>query len=158
MAAGDRNTAWTRVREAHGRLDGTTLKDLFAQDADRFDQLSFEACDILMDVSKQRIDADALTALIALAEASDVRGRRDAMFAGEAINVTEGRSVRHMALRAPKHDPQFSDVAGDVHDVLDRMLGFAERVRSGSHAAADGETFTDVINIGIGGSDLGPVL
>ncbi|MEO1793432.1 MAG: glucose-6-phosphate isomerase, partial [Pseudomonadota bacterium] len=62
MAAGDRNTAWTRVREAHGRLDGTTLKDLFAQDADRFDQLSFEACDILMDVSKQRIDADALTA------------------------------------------------------------------------------------------------
>ncbi|MEL6297569.1 MAG: glucose-6-phosphate isomerase [Pseudomonadota bacterium] len=150
--------AWDNVSARHRDLGDTTLRALFAADPGRFQALSMRACDLLVDISKQRINEAARAALIELARAAGVEARRDAMVSGAAINTTEGRSVRHMALRAPRDDDAFADVSADVHGVLDRFVGFAEAVRSGAKAAADGGAFTDVINIGIGGSDLGPVL
>ena len=138
--------AWERVHREAARLRPTHLRTLFADDPARFKRLSFAFEDLSIDVSKEKLDAAALDALLALARAADVEGRREAMFAGAPVNRTEGRAVLHMALRGGAVAPPGDDVEGARADVL----AFAEAVRAGS--------FTDVINIGIGGSDLGPAM
>jgi glucose-6-phosphate isomerase len=146
----DRTAAWAALAghfEAHGR--GFDLREAFARDARRFEALSFEAPELFADLSKNRIDAATLHFLLDLARECGLEARRDAMLAGEPINTTEGRAVLHTALRAPRGAGPFSD---EVHGVLDDMLDFAESVR----AAADAGDLTDIVNIGIGGSDLGP--
>jgi glucose-6-phosphate isomerase len=155
--------AWSALTE----LDRPAhLRDLFAGDPARAERFVVTAGDLRIDYSKQRIDDDVLAALFAVAEAAGVESRRDAMFGGEAINVTENRAVLHTALRATRDadigpmapDGTHTNVEPDVHDVLDRMGGFAERVRSGAWVGATGERIRTVINIGIGGSDLGPAM
>lgn len=143
---------WAALEKHAARLEGVNLRQLFADDPERFERLSFRMDDLLIDFSKEKIDADALAELIALAEKRGVEKRRDQMAAGEAINSTEGRAVLHMALRGGAADPE----KGEVEAVLSRFLDFAEKVRSGDFAP-DGR-ITDVVNIGIGGSDLGPVM
>ena len=149
----DKQSAWRGVHAAAERLKRAHLRDLFADDSSRFDSLSFALDDLRIDFSKERIDGEALAALMALARAAGVEERRQAMAAGETINETEGRAALHMALRGGAAAP-----AGDaVGPTLDRFLGFAEDLRAGRFAGASGP-ITDVINIGIGGSDLGPAM
>ena len=160
---------WTALA-AHAQAMGRVhLRDLFNGDARRFETFSrtmnFEQGkgeSMLIDFSKHRIDATTLRLLLALASAAGVESLRDAMFAGEKINTTEGRAVLHTALRAPANArPVYVDgvnVLPQVHAVLDRFLAFAERVRSGAHTGHTGQRITDIVNIGIGGSDLGPVM
>lgn len=135
------------------------MSDLFARDPGRFSRFSVEAAGLLLDYSKNRLDAETMKLLLALVRASGVESRRDAMFVGEKINHTEQRAVLHTALRAPRNtrltvDGQ--DVVADVQAVLDRMGAFCDRVRNGEWKGYSGKTITDVINIGIGGSYLGP--
>ena len=144
-----------------GQLQGTSLRQLFAGDADRFHAFSARFDDLLLDYSKSRIDARAMELLFDLARAADVEGRRAAMFAGEKINGTEKRAVLHTALRNRSDKPVLvdgKDVMPDVRAVLDAMADFSEAVRSGELTSSTGDAFTDVVNIGIGGSDLGPVM
>ncbi|MEO0680854.1 MAG: glucose-6-phosphate isomerase [Pseudomonadota bacterium] len=153
--------AWKGVEAARDRLGGRRIADLFAEDPDRFDTLSARLDDLLLDFSKTGLDAGAVEALAAVARAADVEGLRDAMFAGEPINGTEGRAALHAALRAGPDDRfvvDGRDVAPDIAETRARCLAFAEAVRSGEAAAADGGPFADVVNIGIGGSDLGPAM
>ena len=152
--------AWARLTEI---ADGFTpdLRAWFAADPDRVTRLGFEAADLHVDLSKSLLDDDVLPALLALADEVGVTTRRDEMFAGRHINVTEDRAVLHTALRLPADahlvvDGQ--DVVADVHDVLRRVYAFADSVRNGSWAGVTGERITTVVNIGIGGSDLGPVM
>ncbi|POF28615.1 glucose-6-phosphate isomerase [Roseibium marinum] len=143
------------------KLKDTTLRDLFAADPARFETFSVRCDDLLLDYSKSRIDAKAFELLIALARAADVEGRRAAMFAGEKINGTEKRAVLHTALRNRSGDPVLvdgEDVMPDVIAVLDAMADFSEAIRSGELTSSTGDAFTDVVNIGIGGSDLGPAM
>jgi glucose-6-phosphate isomerase len=135
------------------------MRNLFAQDAQRFERFSLEAAGLLLDYSKNRLNHETMRLLIGLAQERGVEGQRDAMFAGEKINFTENRAVLHTALRAPRSatlrvDGQ--DVIGDVHAVLDRMEAFSERIRSGQWKGYSGKPITDIVNIGIGGSYLGP--
>ncbi|GAB4520497.1 MAG: glucose-6-phosphate isomerase [Roseibium sp.] len=143
------------------KLRGTTLRDLFERDPERFDRFSVRQDDLLLDFSKCRIDAPSLDLLLDLAGAADVEGRRAAMLSGEKINATEGRAVLHTALRNRSDRPVLvdgRDVMPDVRAVLDAMADFSEAVRSGELTSSTGDAFTDVVNIGIGGSDLGPVM
>ncbi|TMH11131.1 MAG: glucose-6-phosphate isomerase, partial [Betaproteobacteria bacterium] len=145
----DETEAWAALRghyEAHGR--GFDLRDAFERDPGRFESFSVEAPEVFADLSKNRIDSATLHFLIDLASECGLEARRDAMFAGDAINTTEGRAVLHTALRAPRGAGPFS---AEVHEVLDAMLAYAEAVRD---TAASG--IKHVVNIGIGGSDLGP--
>ncbi|WP_127143524.1 glucose-6-phosphate isomerase [Pelagibacterium montanilacus] len=156
-----RKQAFADLEKHRSRLQGTNMRELFAHDPERFATYSARFGDILLDYSKNRIDSQSLKALFALAKAADVEGRRDAMWAGEPINRTEGRAVLHMALRHFGDEPVTVDgenVMPGVRDVLARMKGFSEAVRSGEVRGATGEAFTDVVNIGIGGSDLGPAM
>ena len=141
------DTAWADLRAHAERLKTVHLRDLFANEAARFARHSLRFDDLLIDYSKEKIDTAALEALFDLARAADVETKRDAMFAGDTWNLTEGRAVLHMALRDGTDAPSGDDVAG----VRERFLAFAEQVRAGSQ-------FDDVINIGIGGSDLGPAM
>jgi glucose-6-phosphate isomerase len=137
------------------------LRTLFASDMDRARRYTATAGSLTVDYSKHLIDDDVVNALLAVAAAADVAGRRDAMFAGEQINSTERRAVLHTALRAPVGTAVMvdgHDVVPDVHEVLGRMSAFAERVRNGEWTGATGAAITDVVNIGIGGSDLGPAM
>ena len=143
------------------RLDAVTMRELFAADPKRFQTFSVTAGDLLLDYSKNRIDAEAMTALFALAREAGVEARRDAMWAGRHINSTEDRAVEHVALRYMGDQPVVvdgKDVMPDIRDVLARMKTFSTQVRDGTIRSAAGETFTDVVNIGIGGSDLGPAM
>ncbi|MDH3668761.1 MAG: glucose-6-phosphate isomerase [Paracoccaceae bacterium] len=146
-------TAWAAVRDRGEILKATSLRDLFAAGPDRAASFSFRDEDLVINFSKEKLDQAALDALLALARASDVEGLRDDVVAGEVVNVTEGRAVLHMALRGGAQPPASDDVEG----ALARFLAFAERVRSGEVAGAGGK-ITDVVNIGIGGSDLGPAM
>lgn len=142
-------------------LKQTTLRDLFAADQDRFSKFSANCGDLLLDYSKSKIDDKTRTLLEALATAANVAGKRDAMFAGEKINTTEQRAVLHTALRNRSDEPVVvdgEDVMPDVRAVLSAMSEFADAVRSGELTSSSGAAFTDVVNIGIGGSDLGPVM
>jgi glucose-6-phosphate isomerase len=137
------------------------LRAWFAADPDRADRLTFEAADLHVDLSKGLVDEQILTALLELAAESGVSDRRDAMFRGDHINVTEDRAVLHTALRLPRGadlEVDGQDVVADVHAVLDRVYSFADQVRSGSWTGVTGERIRTVVNIGIGGSDLGPVM
>ena len=146
--------------EAHREQIGS-LRELFAQDPDRGTRLTIEAEGLYLDYSKNWVTDETLKLLNTLAEECDLRGRIDAMFAGERINVTEGRSVLHTALRAPKSAEivvDGTDVVPEVHAVLERMATFADAIRSGEWKGHSGRPIRNVVNIGIGGSDLGPVM
>ncbi|MFD2366344.1 glucose-6-phosphate isomerase [Pseudoduganella sp. GCM10020061] len=136
-----------------------SMRDLFAEDPQRFERMSLEAAGLFLDYSKNRVDGRTLELLVSLARERGLEQQREAMFTGAKINNTEGRAVLHTALRAPRDaslavDGQ--DVIADVHAVLDRVRGFTDAVRSGSWLGHTGKPITDVVNIGIGGSDLGP--
>ena len=152
-------TAWSRLRAARDRLANTHLRDLFAHDANRFPNFSRQTDGLLLDFSKQRLDLDALNHLIALAEAADVADWRERLFAGEKINVSEERAVLHPALRHLDDTPFPSaalDVMPDVRQVRLQMAAMVEQLRSGHWKGYTGDTIRHVVNIGIGGSDLGP--
>ena len=137
------------------------LRDLFARDRTRGERLTAGGAGLFLDYSKNRITAETLALLVALAEESGLKEHTEAMFRGDRINVSENRSVLHVALRMPKDESLIVDgvdVVKEVHDVLDRMAQFTERVRSGSWKGHSGKPIRNIINIGIGGSDLGPVM
>jgi glucose-6-phosphate isomerase len=153
--------AWKALGAHHKAIENTHLSKLFADDAKRGERFAVEDVGIYLDYSKNRITDETLKLLIQLAEQSGLRAKIDAMFAGEKINISEGRAVLHVALRAPKNakivvDGQ--DVVPEVHAVLDKMSAFANRVRSGEWKGHNGKRIRNVVNIGIGGSDLGPVM
>ena len=151
--------AWARLSQARDRLANTHLRELFATDAQRFQNFSRQTHDLLLDFSKQRLDGEVLDALVALAEATDVSGWRERLFVGEPINVSEERAVLHPALRhlgdSAFPAPEF-DVMPDVRAVRMQMAEIVEKLRSGSWKGYSGDTIRHVVNIGIGGSDLGP--
>jgi glucose-6-phosphate isomerase len=152
--------AWSRLT-ALAHTFQPDLRRWFADDAGRVERLTYDAADLHVDLSKSFLVDDVLAALLALADEVGVTSRRDAMFAGQHINVTEDRAVLHTALRDPADaslEVDGQDVVGDVHDVLRRVYAFAEQVRSGTWTGATGERIRTVVNIGIGGSDLGPVM
>ena len=155
----DRRTQWQALLAHRTAIDATSLRELFALDPGRAERMAFAAAGWWVDVSKQRADARTIGLLGALAEAVGVRERAAAMFAGERINATEGRAVLHVALRAPRGTAivvDGRDVVPDVHAVLERCAAFAGRVRSGAWKGHRGRRIRNVVNIGIGGSDLGP--
>lgn len=152
--------AWSRLAEL-ARTRDWNLRETFAADPGRVERLTVTAGDLRVDLSKNLLDDEVLAALVDLAGQVDLPARRDAMFRGERINVTEDRAVLHTALRLPRDavlEVDGRDVVADVHEVLDRVYAFAERVRSGSWTGVTGERIRTVVNIGIGGSDLGPVM
>ncbi|MEK6205930.1 MAG: glucose-6-phosphate isomerase, partial [Amylibacter sp.] len=154
-------TAWDALANDWLRLQHTHLSDMFREDPERFDAFSVNLDDLTIDFSKERIDTQALAHLFDLAVAADVEGNRDAMFAGEYINTTENRAVMHVALRGTPKDGYQVDgqaLADLVTPVQDAFLQFADDIRAGKITNSQGTAFTDVINIGIGGSDLGPVM
>ncbi|MCW2509501.1 MAG: pgi [Modestobacter sp.] len=152
---------WAALVDHHRQISGRTLRELFAEDPGRGHRLTGTAGELYVDWSKHRVTDDTLQLLVALAERAGVPARIEAMFRGEHINVTEDRAVLHVALRAPESVPltvDGQDVTADVHAVLAKMRGFADRVRSGEWKGHTGERITAVVNIGIGGSDLGPAM
>ena len=152
---------WRALGEHHQRIKDTHLRELFADDPDRGTALTVRAGDLHLDYSKNRLTRETLDLLVSLAERAGLRERTEAMFRGEHINATEDRAVLHTALRDPRTsglEVDGQDVRRDVHDVLDRMANFAERVRSGEWTGQTGERIRTVVNIGIGGSDLGPAM
>ena len=153
--------AWSALTTHFQHARTLHLRDLFAQDSKRGERMTLEAAGLYLDYSKNRVTEETLKLLFQLATESGLRERIAAMFRGDKINVTESRAVLHVALRAPKEAAIFEDgknVVPEVHEVLDRMAGFAERVRSGDWKGYTGKRIRNVINIGIGGSDLGPVM
>ena len=153
--------AWSALERHHGEVAGVHLRDLFAADPDRGRRLTIEAAGLFLDYSKNRVTEETLALLLQLAEESGLRERIDAMFGGEHINVTEDRAVLHTALRAPRGTQVMvdgRDVVPEIHAVLDRMASFASDVRDGTWLGHSGRPIRNVVNIGIGGSDLGPVM
>ncbi|MEO7598671.1 MAG: glucose-6-phosphate isomerase [Opitutus sp.] len=153
--------AWSALEAHYQQVRHLDLKQLFAQDPQRSQLFTLETLGLYFDYSKHRITSETIRLLIDLAEQSDLRRHIDAMFAGEKINVTEGRAVLHVALRAPKGEQILldgKDVVPEVHAVLDKMAAFSSQVRSGNWTGHTGRRIRNVINIGIGGSDLGPVM
>jgi glucose-6-phosphate isomerase len=153
--------AWQALERHYAEISGQHLRDLFAADPQRGERLTAEAAGIYLDYSKNRVTDETMRLLIELAAESGVAERRDAMFRGEHINVSENRAVLHVALRMPateKLTVDGQDVVGDVHAVLGRMREFSDRVRSGEFKGFTGKRIKNVINVGIGGSDLGPVM
>ena len=156
-----RRTAWRALERHYDAIKGRHLRDLFAEDPRRGGRLVAEGAGILLDYSKNRITDETLSLLIQLADESGLRERAEAMFSGEKINVTENRAVLHTALRAPRGtriEVDGKDVVPEVHEVLDRMSVFADSVRTGEWRGHTGGRIRNVVNIGIGGSDLGPVM
>jgi glucose-6-phosphate isomerase len=153
--------AWKALGEHHKKIEAVHLRELFNKDPKRATKFSVEAEGIFLDYSKNRITEETIELLIQLAEESGLKARIDAMFSGEKINITEKRAVLHVALRAPKGERILvdgADVVPEVHEVLDKMSAFAHRVRTGEWKGHTGKPIKNVINIGIGGSDLGPVM
>jgi glucose-6-phosphate isomerase len=152
---------WAALEKHAGAMRAAHLRDLFAADPGRGERMVAEAAGLYLDYSKHRVTDETLELLLRLAEARDVPGRITAMFAGERINATEGRAVLHVALRAPRSQSivvDGEDVVPRVHEVLDRMARFADAIRAGEWRGHTGKPITNVVNIGIGGSDLGPVM
>ena len=153
--------AWKALQAHHAEVAGLHLRQLFAADPTRGDRFTAEACGLYLDYAKNRVTGRTLELLVALAAERGLRGRIDAMFRGEKINTTEDRAVLHVALRAPRGEKivvDGEDVIPGVHEVLGKMADFAGRVRSGAWVGHTGRKIRNVINIGIGGSDLGPVM
>ena len=152
---------WSELAKVYEEKKNLNLRELFAADADRARNFTFDAAGLHVDLSKNLIDGDIVKQLVEVAKAADLEARRDAMFAGEHINNTEDRAVLHTALRIPAEDDlsvDGQDVAADVHEVLGRMRDFATALRSGAWLGHTGHTIKKVVNIGIGGSDLGPAM
>jgi glucose-6-phosphate isomerase len=153
--------AWQALERHHAEISGRSLRELFDADPGRGERLTVEGAGLYLDYSKNRVNDETLRLLFELARESDVEERRDAMFRGEHINVSEDRAVLHVALRMPESEKLVvdgQDVVGDVHRVLRKMAAFASRVRSGEFKGYTGKRIRNVINVGIGGSDLGPVM
>jgi glucose-6-phosphate isomerase len=153
--------AYGALAKHHSELVGRHLRELFDEDPARGERLCAEAAGLYLDYSKNRITGETLSLLLQLAEQSELERHRDAMFAGERINVSENRSVLHVALRMPRGTSLIVDgvdVVAEVHEVLDRMAAFATRIRSGDWKGHTGKPIRNIVNIGIGGSDLGPVM
>ena len=154
-------TAWRELKRHHAEMAGQHLRELFAADPGRGERLTMEAAGLYLDYSKNRVTDETMRLLVELARESGVAERRDAMFRGEHINVSEDRAVLHVALRMPRSATLIvdgTDVVRQVHEVLDRMADFSNRVRSGEWRGYTGKRIRNVINVGIGGSDLGPVM
>src|ERR1700729_435173 len=153
--------AWKALVAHHEKIQNTPLRSLFSDDPQRAARFTIEAAGLFLDYSKNRITEETIKLLLQLAEESGLTARRDAMFSGEKINITEKRAVLHVALRAPKGEKivvDGADVVPAVHEVLDRMSAFSDRIRSGEWKGHTGKRIRNVVNIGIGGSDLGPVM
>jgi glucose-6-phosphate isomerase len=153
--------AWKALEQHYPEIAGRHLRELFAEDPVRGERMNAEAAGLYLDYSKNRVTDETLRLLISLAQESEVEQRRDMMFAGDHINVSENRAVLHVALRMPKGSSLVVDgvdVVAQVHEVLDRMSEFSEQVRSGTWTGYTGKPIKNVINVGIGGSDLGPVM
>ena len=154
-------SAWQALQAHYESIKDLHLRQIFADDAQRGERLAVDAVGIYFDYSKHRVTDETLKLLLKLAEESGLRGRIDAMFRGDKINVTENRAVLHVALRAPAGQSivvDGQDVVPQVHAVLDKMAAFADRLRSGEWKGHTGKRIVNVVNIGIGGSDLGPVM
>ncbi len=153
--------AWQALSRHHGEIRDRHLRELFAEDPDRGTELALTVGDLYIDYSKHRVTRETLGLLVELARTAGLEQHRDAMFAGAHINTSEDRAVLHTALRLPR-DAELvvdgQDVVADVHEVLDRMGDFTDRLRSGEWTGATGQRITTVVNSGIGGSDLGPVM
>jgi len=155
------SVAWKALDAHHATIKDTAMKDLFAQDPQRFNKFSLTFEDILLDYSKNRITDETMTKLYALAEQQDVKGLAKRMFAGETINPTEGRAVLHIALRNQSNTPILvdgEDVMPAINDTLARIKTFCDDVRGGAWKGQTGKSISAIVNIGIGGSDLGPVM
>src|SRR6201997_5533048 len=156
-----KQSAWKALTAHYKAVSKLHLRQLFADDSNRGQRMAVEALGLYLDYSKNRVTDETLKLLLQLAVESDLRARIDAMFSGEKINITEKRAVLHVALRAPKDQSISVDgknVVPEVHAVLDRMADFSNRVRNGEWKGQTGKRIRNVINIGIGGSDLGPVM
>ena len=154
-------TAWRALERHYGEIHGRHLRDLFAEDPTRGERLAAEGPGVYLDYSKNRVTDETLGLLLQLAEESGLAERTAAMFRGDRINVSENRSVLHVALRMPKGTSLVVDgvdVVREVHEVLDRMASFSDRIRSGEWKGHTGKPIANIVNIGIGGSDLGPVM
>ncbi|MDA8045295.1 MAG: glucose-6-phosphate isomerase [Actinomycetota bacterium] len=152
---------WRNLQEHHRLIENVHLRDLFASEAHRGERYTLEAAGLFLDYSKNRLTAETLDLLVAVAERAGLPARIDQMWAGDHINVTEDRAVLHVALRAPRSERIITgdrNVVPDVHEVLDRMAAFSEQVRAGQWVGHTGKRITTVVNIGIGGSDLGPAM
>ena len=161
MSALRERSSWKALEAHHAELAPQHLRELFAADPDRGTRLTAEAAGLYLDYSKNRVTDETIALLVELASQCGLSDRREAMFRGEHINVTEDRPVLHVALRMPRERSLIVDgvdVVKEVHEVLDRMSAFADRVRSGEWKGHTGKSIRNVINIGIGGSDLGPVM
>ncbi|MCK6578612.1 MAG: glucose-6-phosphate isomerase [Anaerolineae bacterium] len=159
MTALSSSPTWLRLQQHHQTMRAVHMRDLFVQDPQRFERFSIRFGDILFDYSKNRITPETMRLLLELAREADLSARIEAMFSGSKINVTEDRAVLHVALRNRSSTPILVDgvdVMPDVNRVLSRMRAFSEAVRSGSWRGFTGKPISDVVNIGIGGSDLGP--
>jgi len=155
------SSAWNSVGAAANALEKTTISNLFSQNPARATSMMFSAGELLVDFSRQKIDEQALQALVALAKHADVEKMREEMFSGVAINNTEGRPVLHVALRMPARESVVvgaENVVSEVHATLGRMANTVERIASGTHVGSTGKAIKHVVNIGIGGSDLGPAM
>jgi glucose-6-phosphate isomerase len=153
--------AWQALQRHHDEITGRHLRDFFAEDPGRGERLTADAAGIYLDYSKNRVTDETMRLLVELAEESGVPERRNAMFRGEHINVSEDRPVLHVALRMPEDASLVvdgTDVVREVHEVLGRMRQFAERIRSGEWTGYTGKRIRNIVNVGIGGSDLGPVM
>src|ERR1700730_15495720 len=156
-----KHAVWRALEDHQRAMEARDLRTLFADDPARGERMTAEAAGVFLDYSKNRIDDETLRLLIELAEQSGLRARIDAMFRGDKINVTEDRAVLHVALRAPRGASILVDgknVVPEVHAVLDKMADFAQRIRSGQWKGHTGKRIRNIVNIGIGGSDLGPVM
>lgn len=152
---------WKALQEHFGKVSKLHLRELFAEDPRRAESMTVQAADLVLDYSKNRLTTETVRLLVALARRAGLRERTEAMWAGEHINTTEDRAVLHVALRAPAGTSIFEsghDVVPEVHKVLEKMAGFADDVRSGRWRGFTGKRINNVINIGIGGSDLGPAM
>src|SRR5438270_2120524 len=152
---------WNTLVAHHQKIRDRHLRQLFADDPTRGERMTVDAVGLFLDYSKNRVTDETLKLLVQLADESGLRARIDAMFQGEKINITENRAVLHVALRAPKGTSIMVDgenVVPQVHSVLDKMADFCNRVRSGAWKGHTGKRIRNVVNIGIGGSDLGPVM
>jgi glucose-6-phosphate isomerase len=161
MEASANSPAWSALEAHYDAICDTHLRDLFAQDEGRGERLNAEAAGVFLDYSKNRITDETMRLLLALAESSGLRERIEAMFNGDKINVSENRAVLHVALRMPKDSSIMVDgknVIPEVHETLEKMSAFAERIRSGAWKGHTGKRIRNVVNVGIGGSDLGPVM
>ena len=153
--------AWKELEKNYADVRGKTMRDMFAEDPNRFEEFSVSLNNLLLDYSKNRVTKETMTLLIELAKEAGIEKAREAMFTGEKINITENRAVLHTALRNRSARPVYvdgKDVMPQIKAVLEKMKNFSNAVRTGQWRGATGKTITDVVNIGIGGSDLGPVM